>query len=184
MRRRTLLVTLGASVATVSGCVGERSPEVGLGKLGVMNRQQNSVSIHLTVEKRGEKVYDATHDFAGRTGDVVDGTTIIEEWMGDRTRYTVSVALTDGDLETTYSTADANSFVDDWGPISVSVSSSPLRRARSALPSARWRRVPRLPDATRWESTDSESAPQAAHLGGVNGGSFYMCAGGLCIGHR
>lgn len=39
MRRRTLLVTHGASVATLSGCVGERSPEVGLGKIGVMNRQ-------------------------------------------------------------------------------------------------------------------------------------------------
>jgi len=115
MRRRTLLVTLGASVATLSGCVGERSPEVGLGKIGVTNRQQDSVSIHVMVEKRGEEVYDATHDLAGRTGNVVDGTTIIEEWMGDRVRYTVSVAVADGALETTYSTADANSFVDDWG---------------------------------------------------------------------
>ncbi|WP_255152902.1 hypothetical protein [Halorarius halobius] len=103
------------SVATLSGCVGEQSPEVGLGKIGVMNRRQNSVSIHVTVEKRGEGVYDVTHDLAGRTGNIVDGTTIIEEWMGDRTRYSVSVALTDGDLETTYSTADAESFVDDWG---------------------------------------------------------------------
>lgn len=115
MRRRTLLVTLGASVVPLSGCVGERSPEVGLGKIGLMNRQQNSVSIHVTVEKRGEEVYDATHDLAGRTGNIVDGTTIIEEWMGDRTRYSVSIALTDGELETTYSTADAESFVDDWG---------------------------------------------------------------------
>lgn len=115
MRRRTLLVTLGTSMATLSGCVGERSPEVGLGKIVVMNRQQNSVSTHVTVEKRSEEVYDATHNPAGRTMNVVDGTTIIEEWMGDRTRYTVSVTLTDGDLETTYSTADANSFVDDWG---------------------------------------------------------------------
>jgi hypothetical protein len=95
--------------------VGEQSPEVELGKVGLMNRRQNPVSIHVTVEKRGEEVYDATHDLAGRTGNVVDGTTIIEEWMGDRTRYSVSVALTDGELETTYSTADAESFVDDWG---------------------------------------------------------------------
>jgi hypothetical protein len=115
MRRRTLLVTLGASVVTLSGCVGERSPEVGLGKIGVMNRQRNSVSIHVTVEKQGEEVYDATHNLAGRTGNVVDGTTIVEEWMGDRTRYSVSVALIDGELETTYSTAGAESFVDDWG---------------------------------------------------------------------
>lgn len=115
MRRRALLVALGASVAALSGCVGERSPEIGLGKIGVMNRRQNSVSIHVTVEKQGEEVYDATPDLAGRTGNVVNGTTIIEAWMGDRTRYTVSVASTDGELETTYSTADAESFVDDWG---------------------------------------------------------------------
>jgi len=115
MHRRTLLVTLGVSVATLSGSVGEQSPEVGLGKVSVMNRQQNPVSIRVTVEKRGEEVYDVTHDLAGRIGNIVDGTTIIEEWMGDRTRYSVSVALTDGELETTYSTADAESFVDDWG---------------------------------------------------------------------
>lgn len=78
MRRRTLLVTLDASVATLSGCVGERSPEVGPGKIGLMNRQQNSVSIHVTVEKRGEEVYDATHDLARRTGNVVDGMTIVD----------------------------------------------------------------------------------------------------------
>lgn len=81
MRRRVLLVTLGASVVPLSGCVGERNPEVGLGQIGVVNRQQNPVSIRVTVEKRGDEVYDATHDLAGRTGNVVDGTTIIEAWM-------------------------------------------------------------------------------------------------------
>jgi len=115
MRRRALLATLGASVATLSGCVGEQRPEVGLGKIGVINRRQNPVSIQVTVEKQGEEVYDVTHDLEGRTGNIVDGTTIIEEWMGDQTRYLVSVPLTNGELETTYSTADAESFVDDWG---------------------------------------------------------------------
>ena len=115
MRRRALLATLGASVATLSGCVGEQRPEVGLGKIGVMNRRQNPVSIQVTIEKHGAEVYDVTHDLEGRTGNIVDGTTIIEEWMGDQTRYLVSVSLTNGELETTYSTADAESFVDDWG---------------------------------------------------------------------
>jgi len=55
------------------------------------------------------------HDLEGRTGNIVDGMTIVEEWMSDRTRYTVSVALTTDELETTYSTADAEPFVDDWG---------------------------------------------------------------------
>lgn len=115
MYRRTLLVALGANMATLSGCVGGQRPEVGLGKVGVMNRRQDPVSIHVTVEKRGEEVYDVTHDLAGRTGNVVDGTTIIEEWMGDQTGYVVSVSLRNDELETTYSTADAESFVDDWG---------------------------------------------------------------------
>ncbi|MEA5409940.1 hypothetical protein VB773_21785 [Haloarculaceae archaeon H-GB2-1] len=35
--------------------------------------------------------------------------------MGDQTQYLASVSLTNGELETTYSTADAESFVDDWG---------------------------------------------------------------------
>jgi len=51
MRRDALLVTLGASVATLSRCVGEWCPEVGLGKIGLMNRQQNLVSTQVMVGK-------------------------------------------------------------------------------------------------------------------------------------
>lgn len=115
MRRRAFLATLGTSVATLSSYLGYRRPEVGLGKISLMNRRQNPVSIHVSVEKQGEEVYDVKHDLEGRTGNVVDGTTIIEGWMGDQTQYLVSISLTYSELETTYSTADAESFVDDWG---------------------------------------------------------------------
>jgi hypothetical protein len=48
----------------------------------MMNRRRNPVSIDVTVEERDEAVCDTTHDFAGRTGTVVDGTTVIDEWIG------------------------------------------------------------------------------------------------------
>jgi hypothetical protein len=97
------------------GCIGTQEPEVGLGQVRVQNLRDNPVEFRVSIERDGEDVFEEVVNLDGQEGQTVDGVTITERWMGERVEYAVTVELVGEGLERTFSTRDAEEFIDDWG---------------------------------------------------------------------
>lgn len=115
MQRRKTLLLVATGMLGAGGCIGTQEPEVGLGQVSVQNLRDHPVALHVSIDRADEPVLEETFTLDGRDDRTVDGVTITEDWMGDRVGYTVSVELVDERLEQSFSTSNAEEFVDDWG---------------------------------------------------------------------
>lgn len=117
MRRRQLLAITATSSLLVGGCSSDRddSPEVGLGRITMTNDRQESIEVRVTVEKNGETVYDISHHLSARQNGIADGVEIVEEWMGEKTYYEVTVSIVETSIRKSFSTEDATDFYSEWG---------------------------------------------------------------------
>ena len=113
--RRAALILLGSSIVGVSGCAGTGGPAVGLGQIRLQNHRTTAIDLRVVVDREQEQVHDETYALDGRDGQFVDGTSITEEWMGDHVRYHVTAEIVTEELNRSYSTNDAEEFIDDWG---------------------------------------------------------------------
>ena len=116
MQRRDALLVLTTTMVGMGGCAGAREPEVGLGQITIQNRRENPVEINVFANRAEESVFEEGFTLDGRDDYTIDELTITEDWMGDSVEYMVAVDLTDEDLGQSYSTEEAEEFVDDWGP--------------------------------------------------------------------
>jgi hypothetical protein len=60
-------------------------------------------------------MYDREHTLNGTEGNTVDVVRIDESWMGQKVPYEITVSAEDPRVNTTFSTADAEQFAEDWG---------------------------------------------------------------------
>jgi hypothetical protein len=72
-------------------------------------------AVELTVLREGEQVYEQTHTLDGTEGNRVGSVKLAETWMGQKVPYDITVTARDPRVNTTFSTADAERFVEDWG---------------------------------------------------------------------
>lgn len=118
--RRHLLAVVPL-LALGAGCTGalpfreESAPRVGLGAIHVLNRRETRTTVETIVLRDGERVYDRAHTLDGTEGNVVDVVEISEPWLGREIPYEVTVTARDPRVDTSFSTADAEQVVEDWG---------------------------------------------------------------------
>lgn len=91
------------------------SPRVGLGKFSVFNSRESPTIADITVLREDRPVYQQSHTLEGREGNVVDMVEIVESWMGQNVAYEIAVTARDPPVEATFSSSDAEQFVEDWG---------------------------------------------------------------------
>jgi hypothetical protein len=119
--RRRVLAAVPA-VALGAGCTGglpagdaTASPTVGLGGVRVLNFRAARTTVDVSVRRDGRSVYDRAHTLDGHEGNQVDAVDLSESWMGQTVPYEVTVTARDPRTTASFSTADAEQFVEDWG---------------------------------------------------------------------
>jgi hypothetical protein len=118
--RRHLLTTVPL-LALGAGCTNalpfreDSSPRVGLGTIHVLNGRETQTTVEITVLRDGDRAYDRAHTLNGTEGDVVDEVEVDEPWMGQKVPYEITVTARNPRVSVTFSTSDAERFVEDWG---------------------------------------------------------------------
>lgn len=62
-----------------------------------------------------ERVYERAHTLDGKEGSLIGSVKVVEPWMGQKVPYEIIVTARDSRVDATFSTSDAEQFVDDWG---------------------------------------------------------------------
>lgn len=112
MRRRQILAGL-FSTALVTGCTGngsDQTPPVGLERISLSNSTNDPLPLQITVEKDGDRVHHERISLDGHQE-------IVEEWMGDRVHYSVTVTIPEDPRESEVTTAQIESMVSEWNDI-------------------------------------------------------------------
>lgn len=112
MDRRALLASVVSAAFAVSGCTTRDSPPVGLSSVEVANRRDDPVEVRVVVETEDGGAYDQRHTLDERE-EVSIGSDA--DWTAQRVDYSVTVSLPDEDRAESFSTADLERRVDDWG---------------------------------------------------------------------
>lgn len=114
--RRNFLTLAACCTFSLSGCLNDNDDiEVGLGEIHIVNNHERDTNLDLTVEKEGVVVHEETYGFEGADPDSSGSKTIVEDWMGETVNYNIIFESPTKGFEQTYSTNEAEEFVDQWG---------------------------------------------------------------------
>jgi len=113
-RRKYIQISVPAAVL-VSGCIERTDPPIGFGELYVVNHREQEVDVQIKIKKESEEVYDNIHGFGGNESNAAETVRIIDDAMGERSYYEVEITDLSENIDRSYSTEEAEEFVDDWG---------------------------------------------------------------------
>lgn len=99
----------------LAGCMSEDEKKIRLGEIYMVNNQNQDAEINVEIKKEGDKVYEETHMFAPVESGTAESIEIVDDSMGDPVYYDVSFDYINNSFDTSYSTEDAENFVDEWG---------------------------------------------------------------------
>jgi hypothetical protein len=105
-----MLGLAGCTLIPISGCTTGSTPIIGLNELFLTNKTETAINANVEIAKETEKIHQEQLNIPSRNGKGVTG-----DWIGEQAKYSVTVSVPKFDLSHTFSTADANKAVSDWG---------------------------------------------------------------------